>query len=124
MANTININLEINPKNPPTVEQLRRNGYKVRIQHFRYNRPDYIGEIPKPLHEKVIKSHGLHPQLKINPSNIHVKGGRTIMEITTPTGRDYSVESVCHINDNFNRRRAVKMCLGRFAKQVQKEMVG
>lgn len=76
-----------------TIAQLRREGYKVRVLH---NRPiQYIQKIDGGV--KVFSP----------------KGGKTIIEITTPDGRDVVGESMCSNKDSWNRKFGNQIALGR-----------
>jgi hypothetical protein len=78
-----------------TIQQLRKDGYKVRV-----------------LHSRIFKSIIL-PQL--SPT-----GGETIIQITTPDGK-ITVEgrAICSDKDNFNRKTGNFIALGRAMKQIQ-----
>jgi hypothetical protein len=114
--------LELTTKNPPTVEQLRKAGHKVRIIHQRYKFQD-IKKVEK-LMAKGTKLRDLpkipsYPRREIIDSNdISAKGGLTIIELTTPQRLNYRAEAACFIKDSFNRKLAVKICLGRIIRDM------
>lgn len=84
----------------PTIRELRRQGYKVRVIH---SRP--IVEIKK-----------ISGILK----EVSAKGGTTRIEITTPDkAHDVFGEAVCSKEDNFNRKTGNFIALGRALKQLE-----
>lgn len=74
-----------------TVEQLRRNGYKVRVKHFR----------------------------RENSDGINSRGGKTVVEVTTPCGSTLVGMSRCNRKENFNKRLGVRIALGRAFASAQ-----
>ncbi len=107
----INLNLELSAKNPPTVKELRQNCYKVKVhtQRFPYNNG---------LDENI-----LVPEFELEPSFRSQKGGQTTVYLTTPDGKDYVGEARCNKVDPFNRRKGVKIALGRICKQIEEEFI-
>lgn len=93
-----------------TVESLRKNGYKVRVQHFR------------PIYSKLDEDEaarkydgGLIPysrKSRVKPP-IYSKGGKTIVEITSPEGVEMKGEAICSDKDVFSYKLGVKVALGR-----------
>lgn len=77
-----------------TIQELRNNGYKVRVLHFR---------------DKVFKN-------KMD-SNQHgydsPKGGLTRVIIDSPTGEHFEGQSKCSKKDNYNKKLGVRIALGR-----------
>lgn len=82
-----------------TVHELRKQGYKVRVQH---NRCEGYAEVTgKPA--------------------LLSKGGTTVVTVETPGEfpLDRAVgTAACHPNENFNRKRGVRIALGRALKQL------
>jgi len=68
-----------------TIEELRKNGYKIRVHHHR----------------------------KINNMSINARGGKTVVEVTTPDGTTLVGMSRCSRKENFNKRMGVRIALGR-----------
>lgn len=85
----------------PTVEQLRKNNYRVRVLHERYSQSSPEVLVPR---KEIAKGEALG------------KGGRTTVEITTPEGKELTGVAKCHLNDSFNRRRALAIAVGRALK--------
>ena len=81
-----------------TIAQLRRSGYKVRVLHSR----------PKMSIQKI---DGV--MTEYNP-----KGGNTIIEITTPDGRDALGFAQCSDKDSWNRRLGNQIALGRAIEKL------
>lgn len=75
-----------------SVEVLRRSGYKVRVKHFR----------------------------KSGASGLNSRGGKTHVEITTPTGVTLFGYARCSRKENFNKKMGVRIAVGRALKsQIQ-----
>jgi len=70
------------------VERLRKSGFKVRVKHYRL----------------------------MNPCGIKPRGGKTVVEITTPEGESLVGMARCSRNENFNKRLGVRIALGRAFK--------
>lgn len=89
-----------------TVEQLRKMGYKVKIEHYRTNR----GQIVQ--YSKKTKG-------KVDP-----KGGLTVVTVTTPKGvltpggRTFRDVATCHQDDTFNYKVGVNIALDRALSQA------
>lgn len=69
-----------------TVQELRNNGYKVKVLHYR------------------------------NPSTTALyspKGGKTRLIIDSPTGEHFEGEAICSKKDNYNKRLGIQIALGR-----------
>lgn len=84
-----------------TVEQLRKDGYKVRVEHFR---PD--ANTGKPVRYS----------RRIKDKDVAPTGGFTNVTITSPDGKDFEGSSYCHNNDVFNYGLAVTISIGRAFK--------
>lgn len=97
-----------------TVKELRQNGFKVRVGHYRYTN---VQANLFALKLKITKFEG-RPILdsKMTPFQkelgISPKGGRTTVEITKD-GFDGKAEAICCFEDNYNRKLGVKIALGR-----------
>jgi len=85
--------------NTSTIMQLRRSGYKVRVIHTRN-------------FEKIQKIDGVY-------MGISSRGGKTRIEITTPSGEDVVGEAICSKEDNWNRKLGNSIALGRALQQIQ-----
>lgn len=72
-------------ENRMNVEELRKSGYKIRVHHHR----------------------------KVNEGGINSRGGKTVVEVTTPDGRTLVGVSRCSRKENFNKRLGVRIALGR-----------
>jgi hypothetical protein len=84
-----------------TVEQLRKSGYKVKVEHYRTNK----GQIVQ--YSKKTKG-------KVDP-----KGGLTVVTVTTPSGRTLKSNATCHQNDVFSYKVGVKIALGRVLNRAE-----
>jgi len=89
-------------KTLPTIAELRRKNYKVRVSHFRKTSPHS----------------DLYPVREIRNecgdlSFVDPCGGKTIVEILNPDGKELRGEAVCSIKDNWNRKRGITIALAR-----------
>ncbi len=83
----------------PTIKDLRRQGYKVRVIHKRHS-------------IKVQKIMGVAHE-------ISARGGSTTIEVTTPDKlHTVSGMSVCSLEDNFSRKVGNQIALGRAIKEL------
>lgn len=89
-----------------TVANLRKQGFKVRVNHFRNIVSDSTKEV-----ETEVPAHMILPDDEILPH-----GGKTEVLITTPDGKDMVGESMCHENDHFNKKLGVTIAIGRAMK--------
>jgi len=75
------------------VRSLRQAGYKVRVLHFRNKNNDTFLE----------------------------KGGKTIVQIKTPSGQEFEGKAVCSEKDNYNKRIGLQVALGRALLEIDKK---
>ncbi len=92
-----------------TVKELRAKNYKVRVNHFRYTSP----------HSDLYPVREIREELG-NLSLVEPRGGKILVEITSPDGQHYQGESVCSPKDPFNRSVGLKIAIGRALKPVVK----
>ena len=94
----------------PTVQQLRAEGWRVGVRHWRWSHdgahlapytrdlerrdPIFIAELPS------------------------VRGGATYVTLTSPTGEVLEGLARCSIRDNYDKRRGVQIAIGRALKRV------
>lgn len=86
--------------NNPTVAELRRAGFKVRVTQMRYNKND-------------TKFSTLVPTRELSGAERGHKGGELSVEITSPQGDELVGRAICSKKDSFNRKIALKMSIGR-----------
>ena len=95
----------MNPTNI-TIQSIRQAGNKIRVSHFRkisgYKELVPISEIRKNGWQNNIKSNG----------------GKTTLALTTRDGKDFSATAKCSKSDNFNRKIAVAIAIGRLIKSA------
>ena len=84
--------------NKSTIMQLRRSGYKVRVIHTRNL-------------EKIQKIDGEYMV-------ISSRGGKTRIEVRTPSGEEVVGEAICSNEDNWNRKLGNSIALGRALQQI------
>lgn len=73
-----------------TIEELRKAGYKIRVHHHR----------------------------KVCAAGINARGGKTVVEVTTPDGTTLVGMSRCSRKENFKKRMGVQIALGRAMKSL------
>lgn len=81
----------------PTIEQLRKSGYKVRVIHDTLNNDD-------PYYDLADRY--------------------TRIEILDPEGNEWIGEARCSIKDNYNRKLGNKIALNRALKNMQSVYIG
>lgn len=77
-----------------TVKSLREKGWKVRVLHGRNYSESIIGKSRRFV-QRVLKA----------------KGGNTVVELTSPNGKEFSGKARCHPNDNYNKKEGVRIAL-------------
>ena len=88
-----------------TVHSLRKSGYKVHINHYRY--------IDNPNEEHNLTSY-FHIRNEKWQDRVQVKGGLTTVEILDKDLKPlHMVEARCSKKDAFCRKVALDICLGR-----------
>jgi len=90
-----------------TIKQLRREGWKVKVNHYRFVKEKESNIMWAPYKVRELG-------LTFDP-----RGGSTIIEIESPDGRTSHGASLCSRNDNFNRRIGVRIALGRALDQME-----
>lgn len=101
----------------PSVCDLRRAGYKIRILHSRYvaikseiNQEEYYLDLQS---IKTIR------ERDGNLSRVMSKGGKTEIHVTAPDGRNSEAVARCNLSDAFDRRLALKIGIGRALKCLE-----
>lgn len=101
---------------PITVESLRRDGYKVRVNHKR----DYFKEEINPYTGDISivyrRMSDIEAKNSAPDAQLDSFGGETVVEITTPDNRNLRGVASCNPNDQFNRKLALRIALGRALK--------
>jgi len=92
----------------PTIYQLRQNGYKARLTYRRYVRFDNGDHIETFTSFQIKQLQKEGRQLTVLPT-----GGELFLEITSPQGETIFSSCKCRKNENFNKRIAHNICLGR-----------
>ena len=88
-----------------TVQQLREQGHKVRVIHYRYP-ADELTQFEL-IPQRIAKERKI-------PLSPH--GGHTEVYITTPAQEQFSGIARCNPQDQFNRKIALKIAIGRALK--------
>jgi hypothetical protein len=102
-----------------TVEQLRKEGYKVKVTHRRVYGVGISNEIDTYLLSRFEKDDLINNR-GANVSPPWEYGGETVLTLTTPDGTQ-TVQSTaeCSDKDNFNRKKGLTIALGRALSQLQ-----
>lgn len=104
-------------RNVPSIEELRKSGFRVSVRHFRCFEDYYYMDI-------VYMTKTLYNNAKITRAydsyKIQSHGGWTILDVTTMTGRDVSVRYNVPSGHQFDRKRAIRACLGKLIKELGK----
>jgi hypothetical protein len=80
-----------------TVQQLRNNGYKVKVLHNRLYNGYYSWQVG-------------HNFESINPDT---KGGSTEIIIDSPSGQHFHGIAICSRKENYDKKLGVRIALGR-----------
>ena len=100
----------------PTIHQLRKSGYKVKVINKRFYTE--FDSIKRKLNKKLLSK--FEATSLLNPTDVTygllAKGGYTNIEITTSDQSIFSAETYCSKNDTFCKKRAVEIVLGRISK--------
>lgn len=105
-------------QNTPTIKELRANGYKVRVNHYRVENGIYTSKTPKEIRKNY--DYYLHKNRDITGQYRAPKGGKTCIDITDPTGRNSSGVSLCSPTDCFNRKNGNALALKRALDNLAK----
>jgi hypothetical protein len=85
-----------------TIQQLRNNGYKVRVLHCRLYNGYHTWQV------------GGHEHIQRNaPVDPDAKGGSTQVIIDSPTGEHFQGLAICSKKENYNKKMGVRIALGR-----------
>lgn len=92
-----------------TVEELRKSGYKVRVTHYRY-----VNSTPRLLLPNFA--------IKLNNAQdlLNARGGRTVVEVTTPNRVTYTGVADCSEKEIFNNKEGVRVALERAYSELRK----
>ena len=101
-------------RNVPSIEELRKSGFQVSVRHFRCFKDDYSQEF---FYMTKTKCFQAYDQRDVTISS---HGGWTILDVTTITGRDVSVKYNVPQGHQFDRKRAIRACLGKLIKELGK----
>lgn len=85
-----------------TIQQLRNNGYKVRVHHNRLYKGYYKWQV-------VNRDH-MRYDGPIDPDS---KGGSTEITIDSPDGHHFKGMAICSNKENYNKKLGVRIALGR-----------
>jgi len=95
-----------------TVQSLRQSGHKVRVIHSRHLNFGPNATRKNKLNPPFITSLEMKER-GIDKSDLAPRGGRTFIQVTTPSGQELCSEAICSLADNFNKKLGVEIALGR-----------
>lgn len=98
-----------------TVQELRKSGYKVLVNHLRY--PARVTKNTSKRQSQKIKLENVYA-LTENGLGISPFGGKTTLDIVSPDGATYHSDAECSVKDVYNKRLGIKIALGRALKQM------
>jgi len=94
-----------------TVQDLRRQGCRVRLLHYR------LAFLPNGTDVDV----GLFPASDLKAMHqlclADPKGGKTVVDVQFPDGNNIHAEAECSLRDQFRKKTGVAIALGRVMKQ-------
>lgn len=93
-----------------SVKELRLSGYKVRVGHLRRF---YYPALKEPISGKMAF------EITCSPPIPFPRGGITVVRITTPEGMIAETKAICAETDQYNKKRGVKIALGRAFKKLE-----
>ena len=99
----------------PTIQELREQGWKVRVTHFRLcqtNLPNNSKTVAKNLNNYLSLQRDIPGFLRYN------RGGKTIIEVLSPEKQTARAETVCSFSDDFNHKTGNAIALERCLKKV------
>lgn len=115
-----------------TVENLRKQGFKVFVRHYRFSNVDnrlHPLQECRDLVEKIIESRPKLKELNLDTvfnvqdvnliNHINPRGGKVEVEIITPKGESFKASTECSRNDNYRKTTGLQIALGRALKQIQ-----
>lgn len=98
------------------VASLRRDGYKVRVTHKRDYKSVIVSEdFPNGL-ECFYRLTRKEASNRFTSKDLSSFGGATLVEVTCPDGRELVGTANCNDKDQFNRKLAIRIALGRALK--------
>lgn len=85
-----------------TVQELRNNGYKVRVLHNRLYNGYHKWQVGARDHTRYT-----------GPIDADAKGGSTQVIIDSPNGEHFQGLAICSKKENYNKKMGVRIALGR-----------
>ncbi len=104
-----------------TVQELKDKGYLVKIKHFRYPYDPLVEYLNLPKGSVGVRP--LAPEREIYGPRRYPRGGLTTMEVTSPDGFNYAASAECSLMDGFERKRGVRICLGRIIQCINEKII-
>ena len=105
-------------RNVPSIEELRRAGYKVSVSHYRTFFEGPFNECWSP--RIYMTKTQYNDSIYTEEFKIDSHGGWSVMEVTTLTKRNIVVKYNVPQGQQFNRRLANRVLLGKLVKELGK----
>lgn len=90
---------------PLTVENLRKSNYKVRVIHKREWGSKFVPSV--------------FPEYFQKNELIEARGGKTIVQVRTPDGREIEGIAICHPKDYYNRKVGLRIALSKMKEAYE-----
>jgi hypothetical protein len=110
-----------------TIHDLRRAGYKVYVDHYRYFIEDVtcdyiftdkIRKRTKTHKIPVLKKYSMSTITKDRKKDVFARGGETVVTITTNAGT-FSSNVHCSIDDNYNKKEGASQALTKLLAAIK-----
>lgn len=103
-----------------TVSELRKNGHKVRVTHYRCYEGVYIPSRRRRdiAYNLMTKDEFQKYHAKTYSDYVLPFGGETVVEVMI-NGKDYVGVATCSVNDNYNKKSGTALALERALKSYE-----
>jgi hypothetical protein len=91
-----------------TIHQLRKEGYKIRVAHYRVSN-----------HTSIKKFHLINSSL-VKGDCYYSRGGLTVVQVRHLDGRETEGRARCSIHDNYYRKGGVELALYRALQEKER----
>lgn len=103
----------------PTVDELRKSGFRVRCHHRRAYQSHMTQDGYKLMTRREFEDvESGYPDRNTYQEEVLPFCGETVVELTAPSGKTYIQSARCNEMDNYNKRLGVRICLGRIFKEI------
>lgn len=96
-------------KQVPTVQQLRKAGFKVTVKHYR----DFFTHCSRTGTRKTVQISWLHRSEEYKDYHLDARGGRTEVQFLDPNGGQYFGVSYCSVAERYCKKVGVLKAMAR-----------